>query len=210
MSEPSMPSGHQASRAEPMSGTATNASPELTCSAGGFHAKTSALPTPARREGPESTATEADSGESLRELLASYDQSMSSWRTVQRSLFGDSTECLATLPDSGLMRSGRLYELPRWGPGMGENECTFVPTPLASDHKGGLRNVTPDRLSQFRHWISALTGLLYPNPSAVEPMMGYQTGWTELTPSAMPSSRRSRSGSRSGSKKRRPRDAGTR
>jgi hypothetical protein len=153
-------------------------------SAGDSPARTSALPTPATRAGLAWTGLGADFGASSPELLANYDRASSSWRTVQPSLFEDSTACLQTLPTSGWMLAGQLFARPPWGPDIGENECSYVPTPQATDYKGGM--VEPLRISQLRHWVSTLTGLSYPHPSAVEALMGFPTGWTELTPSGTP------------------------
>lgn len=119
-------------------------------------------------------------------------------RIAPNSLIEDWIACSPTLPDSGSMRNGQLFARPKWGPGIGESECPFVPTPTATDYKGGM--VDPSRVSQFRHWVTTLTGLPYPHPSAVEGLMGFPIGWTELTRSETPSCQPSRAGSRNGSK----------
>ncbi len=80
------------------------------------------------------------------------------------------------------------------------------PTPTSRDHKDGTAkscaNVPANGLlGRVVHEGSTHLGSL--NPAWVEWLMGYPLGWTVLGGSAMPSSRRSRSGSRSGSKKRR-------
>lgn len=78
----------------------------LTWFRGAFHAKTSALPTPLATE---STEKRAGCGGSLRGSFARYDRGMSSWRTAQISLFGDSAECLEIWPRWGLMVDGACY-----------------------------------------------------------------------------------------------------
>ena len=64
-----------------------------------------------------SPVAERESGEHARVFgprcsgsLASYDPAISSWRTCQLSLFEDSTSSSVTLPRSGSMRNGTVYE----------------------------------------------------------------------------------------------------
>lgn len=71
------------------------------------HVKTS----PQRAKARESTGREAGYGASSRVLLAKFDPAMRLWKTLQCSLFGDSDECLETLPRSGMTQGGLLWEL---------------------------------------------------------------------------------------------------
>ena len=58
----------------------------------------------------ESTGSDQVCGRTWRELLGKYDPATHSLKTAQCSLLGDSTECLQTLPRSGSMRNGELYQ----------------------------------------------------------------------------------------------------
>jgi len=56
--------------------------------------------------------SEAVYGARCGELLASYDRASQSWKTPQHSMDGDFTEFSETLPRSGWMRNGTLFQLP--------------------------------------------------------------------------------------------------
>lgn len=118
-------------------------------------------------------------GESSIGSLAYYDRSTHSWKTSERSLFEDCNESLETLLNAGLMRNGRLYPRVPLARHINVSGFSYLPTPLASDWKGGSR-VRENCKSQFRHWVTLVTGLPYPNPSAVEAFLGFPTGWTDL------------------------------
>ncbi len=126
-----------------------------------------------------STASEADSGESSTGSLAFFDHAMLSWKTSAHSLFEDCNEYSETLLGAGMMRNGHIYRrLPLVQftdvPGF-----SLLPTPLATDWKGGSRQ-RENCKSQFRHWVTLVTGLSYPHPSAVEALMGFPPEWTEF------------------------------
>ena len=70
------------------------------------HAKTSAL----QAQALDWTVNGRDSGQKWRGSLAKYDPDSHTLRTAQCSLFADSTECCVTLPRSGTMRSGVVYQ----------------------------------------------------------------------------------------------------
>lgn len=91
-------------------------------------ARTSALPGVAQ----ESTASAADCGHNLRGSLARYDPSSHTLKTAQTSLIEDLTGYSVTLPRSGTMRSGSVYQratVVRRTNGIGSG---FLPTPTAS------------------------------------------------------------------------------
>lgn len=97
-----------------------------------FHAKTSARP----GRGPESTASDQDSGAKWRGSLARYDRDSRSWKTHQFSLLGGLTEFSETWPRWGSMRDGELYPLQTSalrtkGKGFGS-----WPTPVAQEDNG--------------------------------------------------------------------------
>jgi hypothetical protein len=56
------------------------------------------------------TELEVDSGWSLHESLAKYDQSLSLWKTHQISLFAELSECLEIWPKWGIMQDGECWE----------------------------------------------------------------------------------------------------
>ncbi len=80
----------------------------------------------------------------------------------------------------------------------------MLPTVTAHDYRGGCK---PERSERMREQsargldLPSVLRLLFPNstglvrPSWAEARMGYPTGWTECTPSATPSSRKSRKSS---------------
>ena len=87
------------------------------------------------------TERAADFTEKCSELLTRFDPDTSSWKTSQQSLLTNGSEPFSeTWPRAGMMRGGRVYRhlqpVPRTtvtGGGCLRN----VPTPRASDHKGG-------------------------------------------------------------------------
>lgn len=76
-----------------------------------------------------STEREAGCGASSRVLLAKFDHTTRSWKTPQCSLFGDSDECLETLPRSGMTQGGLLWELTMWVHPTGASASGFWRTP---------------------------------------------------------------------------------
>ena len=78
----------------------------------------------------------------------------------------------------------------------------IMPTQTANDYRGGCK---PERSLRMREQsargldLPSVLRLLFPDstglvrPSWAEARMGYPIGWTECTPSEMPSSRKSRS-----------------
>lgn len=63
-------------------------------------------------------------GASSSASLITYDLATSSWRTLQRSLSGDSIPFSGTWPRAGTMRSGTIYALPISVRRMAERECS--------------------------------------------------------------------------------------
>ena len=130
------------------------------------------------------------------ELLARFDPTTFMWKTPQCSLLEDYTEFSETCPKWGLMQDGVLYQqqtavLPTEETGSG-----FLPTPVASDCKGGRSNTVHYknqrfvRISQttgteFGAKLSAAYQLMTGNPlpeSFSEWVMGWPLGWTDLKP----------------------------
>ena len=157
----------------------------------GFLVKTSAR----RGRAQESTESEAAFGVKWPASLARYDPVTRSWRTRQRLLFEDSTECLEIFPKWVTMRKGELWgrstpALPTNGIGSG-----LLPTPVSSDYKGSRNPVVLQkriatkkhvtRLSEYVAWKTfqrhgEIRGWL--NPNWTEWLMGWPIGWTGLKP----------------------------
>ena len=91
-----------------------------------------------------------DSGAKCGELLGKFDPITSSWRTLQLSLLGDSTESLQTFPRFGTTWCGELYQLPTLEHGIeeiasgdlelprsGTGREMHIPTPCCMDAGGG-------------------------------------------------------------------------
>lgn len=115
---------------------------------------------PSRIPGPtpalDSMGPGVDSGENMPESFASYDPATSSWKTAQHSLFADSIQCSPILPASGSMRSGRLFELPTWGPGIGRERmfiCAYTNRDGLQGRDGGpLAHIAVSTLGDDADW----------------------------------------------------------
>ena len=98
-----------------------------------------------------STGNDQACGDTWRGWLAKYDPATSSWRTAQCSLLEDLTECLETLPRSGMTRGGLLWELPTLARRTSGTASGLWATPSASDgQRGGIltENMTGISLAQ--------------------------------------------------------------
>jgi hypothetical protein len=136
-------------------------------------------------------ASEADSGRSSSGLWAKFDPASCSLRTAQHSLLEDSIACSPTLPPSGLMLAGRVYQRPSLAPVTNVTAPGSLPTPLKSwGRRGpGLSNnldnlrcslgVTKECLA-----IVEAVGWRWP-ASFVEWMMGWPSQWSALKPLEM-------------------------
>lgn len=158
----------------------------LTWFRAGFLAPTYRSPARAKA----STAKKADSGPRWPESLAKFDRDSSTWKTAQRLLFADSVECLETFPRWGLMRGGELLAQTPVDFNITEPDSGWLPTPTATDGKGGTTSIRKDtgkqRTDQLRHYVKIRFGVTYPNPSWLDKVMGFPTGWTALAPVETP------------------------
>ena len=167
----------------------------LTSYLAGFHAKTFQ---PQEME-MDSKEKEAECGIKWRGWLAKYNQNSCSWKTPQCSLLEEEQESLETLPKWGMTVDGLLWEQPMWMPHTKEREFGFLPTPVASDCKGGTSktvhyiNQRYVRISlttgtEFGAKLSAAYQLMTGSPLPAnfsEWMMGWPQGWTDLKPLEM-------------------------
>ena len=98
--------------------------------------------------------------------IATWNPERDLWETSQMDLFSGLSDVFsATLPTSGTMRNGQLFERQTLVRPTGENECSLLPTPTARDYKGtdspgNWRRNTPDLTAvsvYFPLWISGET-----------------------------------------------------
>jgi len=142
------------------------------------------------------TENEVDYGKRWGGLLAKLDLDTSLWRTPQCSLIMDSTECLQTFPNWGLMRDGVLWEQTMLAHPIKGNDFGWWPTPVASDYMTGQTNgitYTGKRFVRTSHKTGTefgakltsayrlMTGSHLP-ANFSEWMMGWPQDWTELKP----------------------------
>jgi len=147
---------------------------------------------------------EAAFGLSASDLLAIFDPSTQSLKTSQTSLLVHQNgqelglaEFSETWPARGMMRNGQIYQLPTLAPGIGGAESGWLPTPTKSaDSKGspkGRYYGSGTCMSNLREVLrDGPDDPIFPHPNFVEELMGFPISHTELPPSEMQSSRKSR------------------
>ena len=133
----------------------------LTWFRAGFRARTSAQQEPA----PASTAIDPGSGKRWPALLATWDQSSSTWRTAQCSLLAGSDEFSETWPRWGMTRNGASYLRPTPALPICANESGFWPTPTATLASNGGR-VTPRKGREGGTLTEAVSARMWPTPCA--------------------------------------------
>jgi len=158
---------------------------------GVFHARTSV----SQEKRQESKAKGRGCGRISLKRLGFYDQVSQSLRTSQLSLSEGLTLCLETLPKSGMMQNGFVYELVGLELPTEEREFLLLPTPLTGEYKNHPRNwramLKRFLRGSFRflrlNWV---LGMVYElktgkspgqlNPQFLEWMMGFPKNWTDL------------------------------
>jgi len=137
----------------------------------------------------ESAGKEADYGKSSAGSLAKYDHHSFLWKTAQLSLLEGWEESWEIWPKWGMMRNGECWERTALVVCITEPDFGWLPTPVATDWKGGCSAIRKDtgriRMDLMRHYIKNTSGLTYPNPNFLEAVMAFPTGWTELKPLEM-------------------------
>jgi len=135
-----------------------------------------------------STERGLGSGPKCEGSFVRYDHAACTWKTHQYSLLGDWEPYLGTWPKWGLMRHGECWERTMLAALMKGTASGSLPTPMATDWKGGTSSIRKDtgkqRLDQFRDWCKALHGLTYPIPEHSEAVMMWPIGWSDLKPLA--------------------------
>ncbi len=116
-------------------------------------AQTSALPE-SRQESTENTP---GCGSSTCVLFAKCNPDWSLSKTsLQSSLFQQEEPYSEGLPDAGMMRSGLLYELPKWEPRTAGSERSFWPTSRAEDWEscGNHPGATDSLTGATKNWTT--------------------------------------------------------
>jgi hypothetical protein len=135
-------------------------------------------------------ASAAGSGESTKGWSVKYDRNSSSWRTLQLCWLEGSETYSAGWPRSGMMRNGTAYPLPMLVPDSFGIESGLWPTPNATAFKGGRtsprRGVARPERNNWQDWCSLVLGQRYPVPETAEQVMGFPTGYTEISLSETP------------------------
>lgn len=130
-----------------------------------------------------------DSGPKWQGSFARWARNTSSWKTRQQSLFGGLEPFSETWPEWGMMQDGECWALNTPAAIMQGDGSGALPTPCASDYKGGTDKPQKRngrlRTHQFKHWNKIHFGLTYPIPEHMEAMMGWPIGWSALRPLAM-------------------------
>ncbi len=185
--------------------TATRGADLLTWFREDFLVRTSA----SRGRAGASRANDPGFGANFSGLFARFDPASHMWKTAQRSLLGDSQECLLILPRSGVMRSGALLARMIKVPGMSVSGSGLLPTLTVhgNNNRKGLTDKSGDGLATALRMLPTMTvqdsknngnpsslgrntqplnpvigGPL--NPEWCEWFMGWPIGWTGLQPLA--------------------------
>lgn len=118
-----------------------------------------------------------DYGSNMPEPFAIYDRDTCWWRTSQTCLLTGWESYSESFPRSGMMHSGACFRLVSLERPISEIGCSLLPTPTASDFKGGSEN---GRDSELKHYLRQRFGWRYPPLAMLEWMMGFPNGWTEV------------------------------
>jgi len=159
----------------------------LTSYRAGFRAKTYLPPAPSWA----SMESEADSGLNSSGLWAKFDPASCSLKTAQHSLLEDLAASSPTLPVSGLMRGGRIYQRPSLAPATSATAPGSLPTPLKSwGRRGpGLSNNLDNlrcSLGITKECLAIVDAVGWRWPASfVEWMMDWPTQWSALRPLEM-------------------------
>lgn len=109
-------------------------------------------------------------------------------KTLLGSRIWRSTTCLPIWRARATRRGRLIFQLAALARTTNGEGSGLLPTPQASDYKGGSKN---GRESELKHYLKRHYGGTYPHPTFVEAMMGYPIGHTVCTPLETPLSRKS-------------------
>lgn len=120
-------------------------------------------------------------------LLASFDRTTCSWRTLQQSFLTDSEPFSETWPRWGMTAGGSAFAHPMSERRIPEIDGSayvagrLIPTPTACDHKGsGRLRLERGPNNNLRDWFKINYGFLYPPVKAVAYLMGFPIAWASL------------------------------
>lgn len=125
-------------------------------------------------------------GANLAGLFALLDPNTYSLRTLQCSLFEDSSVSYATCGKAGMMRNGKLYRRECLDTHTSARDAILLPTPCKSDHIGVMNT-----LNAYKRYYAAdhqdklvyqchLNGLTPQQCNTIyELVMGFSEGWTK-------------------------------
>ncbi len=164
----------------------------LTPSAADSPAKTSAP----LEKAPDLQVPEAAFGGSFIVLSRKRGRSGSSRKTYQPFAVEDWTKFSGASLRSGTMRNGTVYPLPPLAHPIEEIASGLLPTSTTMGNQLA-KSMQKHQGCRLLSKIAGGTGGMV-SPKMYEWMMGYPTGWTELKPLEMPSSRKSRKSSANG------------
>ena len=143
-------------------------------------ADTPASPSVKPADEPEKTILDT-CGPSSPSAFAWYDRATRYWRTCQATLVSGSDKFSGSWPRSGMTRSGTAYQRRPSAPITAEiASSSSLPTPTSRDYKDGTAPRIRDGRLQRDTLGRAIGGP--PNPTWVEWLMGFPTGWTDLEP----------------------------
>ena len=127
-------------------------------------------------------------GRKCGELLARLSPD-GSWLKTYRGCYqvrmdGSLQEFSGILPRWGLMSDGELRALPQLEPYIDESEWRLLPTPTATDYKGGRKLETALKnhrgpMNSYRDFCKQILDQAYPNVEQMEGIMGFPKGYTE-------------------------------
>jgi hypothetical protein len=142
---------------------------------GAFRAKTSVQ----QERGGVLLEAEVQCGNTWQGLLAKYNPSTHSLKTVQCSLLEDLNPSCVTLPKWGLMRNGDVFQRQISEQTMNEREFgSLLPTPTCHNSKEGAYPAEYTRRTPSL--ATHIGGKIH--PMFTEWMMGWPLGWTDLKP----------------------------
>jgi len=134
----------------------------------------------------ESMVIAQDFGRNIKELLGRLDLNLFLPKTPQTLELKDLSEFSKILPSWGIMLNGVSLEVAIVLRINKDKEYGYLPTPMATDWKGGTNSIRKDRgnyrLDQWRDYVKVKYGMTYPHPTHSELRMGWPEGWTDLKP----------------------------
>lgn len=131
-----------------------------------------------------------------KKLLGWFDPNTLSLKTAQFSLFEDCSDCLNSLPKSGIMQNGRVYQATSSISSIAEKDFFLLPTPTRQDSKKSVKteacfgNLIGNRGYSLPVFIrDGPDDGKYPNPELCEVLMTFPASYTDLNAPEMPSYR---------------------